>query len=162
MIALIPILTLLAALGSGLMAGLFFAFSSFVMAALARLPADQGIAAMNSINVTILNLSFGVAFFGTAILCLGLGVVGFLRWSEPGSMWLVAGSLLFLIGTIAVTMIFNVPLNDALATANPASPESAALWTRYLAEWLPWNHVRALTTIAALISFILAFARQSA
>ena len=79
MIALIPILTLLAALGSGLMAGLFFAFSSFVMAALARLPADQGITAMNSINVTILNLSFSVAFFGTTILCLGLGVVGFLR-----------------------------------------------------------------------------------
>lgn len=161
MIALIPILTLLAALGSGLMAGLFFAFSSFIMTALARLPADQGIAAMNSINVTILNVSFGVAFFGTAILCLGLGVVGFL-WSEPGSMWLVAGSLLFLIGTIAVTMIFNVPLNDVLATANPASPESAVLWTRYLAEWLPWNHVRTLTSVAALISFILAFSRQSA
>ncbi|MEK1888327.1 MAG: anthrone oxygenase family protein [Phyllobacterium sp.] len=161
MMALIPILTLFAALGSGLMAGLFFAFSSFVMAALARLPAEQGIAAMNSINVTILNLSFGLAFFGTAILCLGLGVAGLMRWSDQGSLWLVSGSVLFLVGTIAVTMIFNVPLNDALAVANPASPEGAVVWTRYLAEWLPWNHVRMLTSAGALISFILAYARQA-
>ena len=79
MIALVPLLTLLAALGSGLMAGLFFAFSSFVMAALAKLPPEQGISAMNSINVTILNATFGLAFFGTAVLCLALGVISALR-----------------------------------------------------------------------------------
>ena len=84
MIALIPLLTLIAALGSGLMAGLFFAFSSFIMTALAKLPPEQGIAAMNSINVTILNATFGLAFFGTALLCLGLGVASILRWAEPG------------------------------------------------------------------------------
>ena len=162
MSAALPVLTLLAAIGSGLMAGLFFAFSSFVMTALARLPAAQGIAAMNSINVTILNASFGLAFFGSALLCLGLGITGVMRWSEPGSLWLVAGSLLFLVGTIAVTIIFNVPLNDALAAASPASSEGAALWSRYLAEWLPWNHVRTLSSSSALVAFILAYARQHA
>ncbi len=162
MIALIPLFTLLAALGSGLMAGLFFTFSSFVMNALARLPAEQGIAAMNSINVTILNASFGLAFFGTALLSLGLGIAGFMQWDEPGSLWLVTGSLLFLVGTIAVTMVFNVPLNDALAAASPASPEGAGVWTRYLAEWVPWNHVRTLTSIGALVAFILAYAREMA
>src|SRR5262245_39759020 len=74
MITVVPLLTLIAALGSGLMAGLFFAFSSFIMAALAKLPAEQGIAAMNSINVTILNATFGLVFFGTTLLCLGLAV----------------------------------------------------------------------------------------
>ncbi|PSH62559.1 hypothetical protein CU102_25210 [Phyllobacterium brassicacearum] len=162
MIALVPLLTLLAALGSGLMAGLFFAFSSFVMAALAKLPPEQGISAMNSINVTILNATFGLAFFGTAVLCLALGVISALRWAEPGSAWLLAASLLYLAGTIAVTMVFNVPLNDALAAVTPESPEGTALWTRYLAEWLPWNHVRTLANIAALIAFILAYARQAA
>lgn len=162
MITLVPILTLLAALGSGLMAGLFFAFSSFVIAALAKLPPEQGIAAMNSINVTILNATFGLAFFGTAVLCLALGVMSILRWAEPGSLWLLMGSLLYLVGTIAVTMAFNVPLNDALAAVAPSSQQGAALWTRYLAEWVSWNHVRTLANIAALIAFTLAYARLAA
>ncbi|ATU91902.1 DUF1772 domain-containing protein [Phyllobacterium zundukense] len=162
MIALIPLLTLVAALGSGLIAGLFFAFSRFVMTALAKLPPEQGIAAMNSINVTILNATFGLAFFGTAVLGLGLGIVSILRWTEPGSLYVLIGSLIFLVGTIGVTMVFNVPLNDALAAVAPTSPEGAALWTRYLAEWLPWNHVRTLANIAALIAFILAYAKQAA
>ena len=162
MIALMPLLTLIAALGSGLMAGLFFAFSSFIMTALAKLPPEQGIAAMNSINVTILNATFGLAFFGTALLCVGLGIASVLRWAEPGSAWLLAGSLLYLAGVIIVTMAFNVPLNDALAAVSPTSPEGTALWTRYLAEWLPWNHVRTFANIGALIAFILAYGRQAA
>ena len=92
MIALIPLLTLIAALGSGLMAGLFFAFSSFIMTALAKLSPEQGIATMNSINVTILNATFGLAFFGTAVLCLGLGIAGVLRWAEPGFAWLLSAA----------------------------------------------------------------------
>ncbi|MBA8880738.1 DUF1772 domain-containing protein [Phyllobacterium myrsinacearum] len=158
----LPILTLLAALGSGLMAGLFFAFSSFIMTALAKLPAEQGIAAMNSINVTIINFSFMLAFFGTAAICVVLGVVSILRWSDAGSLALLAGSVLFLVGTIIVTMVFNVPLNDALAAVTaPASAEGAGVWTTYLQDWLPWNHVRTVANFAALAAFIFAFAQQS-
>ena len=51
---LLFILTLLAALGSGLVAGIFFAFSAFIMSALGRVAAQCGIAAMQSINVTVL------------------------------------------------------------------------------------------------------------
>jgi uncharacterized membrane protein len=68
-------LTLLSALGCGLMAGVFFAFSAFVMNALARLPPPQGIAAMQSINVAVINPWFFVAFFGTAAACVVLVVV---------------------------------------------------------------------------------------
>jgi uncharacterized membrane protein len=156
---LLPLLTLIAALGSGLMAGLFFAFSSFIMTALAKLPPEQGIATMNSINTTILNATFGIAFFGTALLSLGLGIAGILRWSEPGSAWLLIASMLYLVGVIGVTMMFNVPLNDALTAATPASAEGATLWTRYLAEWLPWNHVRTITNIGSLIAFIIAYGK---
>jgi len=58
-------LTLLGALGAGLVAGIFFAFSAFVMTALGRLPAPKGIAAMQSINVAVLNPAFFSVFFGT-------------------------------------------------------------------------------------------------
>ena len=57
-------LTLIAALGSGLMAGVFFAFSSFVMTALARLAPAPGIAAMQSINVVVINPLFMAGFLG--------------------------------------------------------------------------------------------------
>ena len=62
------VLTVAAALGCGIVAGVFFAFSSFVMAALARLPAGQGIAAMQSINVTVLNRGFLSLFVGTGFV----------------------------------------------------------------------------------------------
>jgi uncharacterized membrane protein len=93
---------------------------------------------------------------GTAALCAILAIASLLRWSEPGAFLLVAGSLLYLVGTILVTIRLNVPLNDALAAAEPASAEAASLWTRYLAEWTRWNHVRTVASLAAAASFILA------
>ncbi|PSJ62327.1 DUF1772 domain-containing protein [Pseudaminobacter soli (ex Li et al. 2025)] len=149
-------LTFLAALGSGLMAGLFFAFSTSVMAALAKLPAESGAAAMNAINVVILNPVFLSVFMGTTLACAILAVRAFLNWSEAGSAWLMAGSLSYLIGIFMVTAAFNVPLNDALAAVPPQTNEAATFWTRYLAEWVPWNHVRTMGGIAALASFIMA------
>ena len=149
-------LTCLAALGSGLVAGVFFAFSAFVMTVLGRLPPHQGIAAMQAINVAVINPWFFAAFFGTAAACVVLAIAALVRWSEPGAIPLLAGSLLYLVGTILVTMFLNVPLNDALAGAAPESAEGASLWTRYLTDWTAWNHVRTVASLAAAASFILA------
>jgi uncharacterized membrane protein len=156
MISLLLVLTVLAALGSGLVAGVFFAFSAFVMAALGRLPPDQGIAAMQSINITVINPWFFAAFFGTGAVCALLVIVSFIRWGEPGTIWSLAGSLLYLFGVILVTLLFNVPLNDALEAVEPGSAEGAGLWTRYLAAWTAWNHVRTAAPLAAAAAFILA------
>ena len=100
---------LLSALGCGLMAGLFFAFSVSVMRALAGLPSTAGVAAMQSINVTIINPMFLAAFFGTAAACLLIMVVSLLRWHDPGATYLLVGSSLYLLGTFLVTLVFNVP-----------------------------------------------------
>src|SRR4051794_22703540 len=108
-------LKLFSALGCGLIAGVFFTFSSFVMNALARLQPTQGIAAMQSINIVVINPLFMVVFSGTAVTCLALVVFSLFRWTQPDAAWLLAGSLLYLVGTFLVTIIFNVPLNDALA-----------------------------------------------
>ena len=108
-------LALLAALGCGLIAGVFFAFSSFVMKALARLPAGEGIAAMQSINIVVLRSLFMAVFLGTAATCALLIVPATRMWNGPGAACLLAGSLLYLVGTVLVTMVFNVPRNDALA-----------------------------------------------
>ena len=151
---LLVVLTFLSALGSGLIAGVFFAFSAFAMTALGRLPPDQGMAAMQSINVAVLNPWFFAAFFGTGALCAVLAIASLFRWSEPGALFLLAGGLLSLVGTILVTMRLNVPLNNGLAAAQPESVQARGLWTRYLAEWTVWNHLRTAASLAAAAAFI--------
>lgn len=148
--------TLAAALGTGLMAGLFFAFSAFVMTALGRISPPAGISAMQSVNVTILNPVFFLVFFGTAALSALLAAVAVMDWSRPGAAWLLAGAALYLGGCILVTMIFNVPLNNALAASNAEAPEAAAVWTNYLSVWTAWNHVRTVACLASAACFILA------
>lgn len=149
-------LMLVAALGCGLMAGVFFAFSTFVMPALARLQPSQGIAAMQSINITAINPLFMSALFGTAFACLFLVVSILFKWQQPSAFYLLAGSLLYLVGAIGVTISFNVPLNDALAIVKPDSPEGATLWARYLSDWTVWNHVRTVAALMAAALFTIA------
>ncbi len=146
--------TFAAAIGGGLVAGIFYAFSSFVMGALGRLPAGQGIEAMQAINVVVINRSFMLAFFGTALLCCGLLVASYLRWNDGEGRLLLFGSLLYLIGTIGVTMAFNVPLNNALAAVRPETAEAASVWAHYLERWTRWNTVRTVASTAAMIVFV--------
>ncbi|CAN7272295.1 DUF1772 domain-containing protein [Pararhizobium sp. LjRoot235] len=145
-----------AAIGAGLNAGLFFIFSVCIMGALGRLPAEQGIAAMQSINVVILNPWFMLAFFGTALLSLVLVAGGFMTGS-PAKLYMVAGGLLFLAGTILVTIVFNVPMNNALEALQPQSEEAARLWSSTFVDWVRWNHVRTLSSVGALGCFVMAF-----
>lgn len=158
MVALVPALAFAAVIGSGLMAGLFFIFSVCIMQALSRLPPEGGIAAMNAINDVILNPLFLGAFMGTALLSLGLIAVA-LIWGGQGSYLLAAGGLVYLVGTLAVTMVFNVPLNNALAAASGQA--AVDLWReRYLTDWVWWNHVRTFASTGALALFVLGFARS--
>lgn len=148
--------TFLATLGAALIAGVFFIFSVAVMGALARQPAAAGISAMQAINEVILNPWFLGAFMGTAVLCVLLMVMTFMRWPQTDAAFILAGCLLYLIGSLFVTMVFNVPLNNELAAARPDSAEGAAVWTRYLSEWTAWNHVRTAASLASAASFLMA------
>jgi uncharacterized membrane protein len=149
-------LTLFSALGCGVIGGVFFAFSTSVMRALAALPPPQGIAAMKSINVAVLNPMFLGLFLGTAVGCVILFVSALLTWQKPGAAWVLVGSALYLSGTFLVTAVFNVPRNGALATLNPESAESARFWTEYVAGWTLWNHVRTIAAIAAAALLMIA------
>lgn len=150
-------LILLAALGCGLIAGLFFAFSVSVMRALASLPPAQGISAMQAINVVILNPVFLGVFLGTGLLSFVAIIAALLRWQAPGAFYLLAGGLLYLLGSLGVTMVFNVPRNNALASVAPDGPGSASLWADYLSRWTAWNHIRAAASLAAAAAFTIAF-----
>jgi uncharacterized membrane protein len=154
-------LKLFAAIGCGLIAGIFFAFSTFVMAALARLQPAQGITAMQSINITAINPLFMLALFGTAMACLFLAISSLSKLPQPGAAYLLIGSLFYLVGTVLVTISFNVPLNDALAVVKPDSTEGANLWARYLTNWMFWNHVRTIAALAAAVLFTISLCDQA-
>ncbi|HEY9600018.1 MAG TPA: anthrone oxygenase family protein [Allocoleopsis sp.] len=132
------------------------------MTALGQLQPAQGIAAMQSINIKAINPLFMTVLFGTAVACIFLAVLSLLKWHQPGAAYLLLGSLLYLVGTVGVTIAFNVPLNDALATVRPDSTDGANLWTRYLANWTFWNHVRTVAALAAAASITIALCERSA
>jgi uncharacterized membrane protein len=147
--------TFVTTLGCGLIAGLFFAFSVAVMQALARLPAAGGMAAMQAINSAMLTPLFLAVFLGTAAGCILVIIAALARWHAPASVYLLVGSVLYLVGSVLVTTMCNVPKNDALASVAPADPDGAGLWAGYLASWTTWNYVRTVASLASLASLIL-------
>jgi uncharacterized membrane protein len=150
--SLIP-LTFIAILGSGLIAGVFYAFSTFIMKALARVAPSEGIAAMQSINVVVINPMFLGVFMGMVLVCITLIILSILRWNRPGSGFIIAGCVLYLVGTFLVTMFGNVPLNDALAKVSAGDPAAVANWSNYVRRWTLWNHVRTAAAISATGAF---------
>jgi uncharacterized membrane protein len=151
--------TFVAALGSALMAGLFFVFSNFAMTAFGKLPPPAGIAAMQAINIYILNPLFFAVFFGTGALSALLLLIALFNLDQAWSLPLLAGGLSHVVGSPLVTMIFNVPLNNRLAAAQPESAEAKLIWTEYLRVWTAWNHVRTVLCLAATALLILALCR---
>jgi len=158
-----PIITGLlwfSAIGCGLLAGLYFAFSTFIMAALGRIAPVSGIMAMNAINVVIVQSLFMPLFIGTTLSSLVLAIAGGFRWGQPGASAMLAGGALYVIGMFVCTAVIHVPLNDALAAVDPASAEAASLWARYLTDWTLWNHVRTISSTLACALFIWAIAAR--
>jgi uncharacterized membrane protein len=142
-------LVIVTAVGAGCTGGALFAFSSFVMPALRRLPPAQGAAAMQSINITAVRPPFMFAFGGTAALSVALVVVAATALDEAYAPWLIVAAVLYLVGVLGLTMAYHVPRNDALAGLAPDAPETTAAWARYAAEWTTANHVRAAAGLLA-------------
>ncbi|MCA9405168.1 MAG: DUF1772 domain-containing protein [Candidatus Omnitrophica bacterium] len=149
-------LLLFSLLGNGLSAGVYFIFSNTIMAALKNLKPHEGVSAMRQINRVILNGLFFLIFFGTALSSLALIILLFVwRWPHQGSHYIFLGSSCYLLGCFLVTIIFNVPRNEALDAADPTSPDAQNFWSRYLIEWTAWNHVRTVACVLATTFFFL-------
>ncbi len=135
--------------GCGLIGGLFFSFSTFIMRALDSIDRPAGIAAMNAINAVILRSLFMAVFLGTTLVAFVLAIIGFFFWAGPGGAALAAGGVIYVLGVFGVTMWKNVPLNNQLARL-----ATSDLWSRYMRDWVIWNHVRTISSIAATTLFV--------
>ena len=151
-------LLIIAALGSGIVGGTFFAFSTFIMASLAETSTEGGVSAMNAINRVILRSWFMPVFIGTAILAVILVIMAIRSWNLGAGSLIVTGAVLYILASFVSTIIFNVPLNDRLATFDGKTAESATFWAVYLKDWTVWNHVRTVASLLASAAFMWALA----
>jgi uncharacterized membrane protein len=147
-------LTVVTAVGAGVVAGVFFAFSTFVMQGLQDLSPRDGLRAMQSVNRAAPSPLFMAALLGTAAACIGLGVWSLVDLDEPGAWYRVAGCGVYLVGII-VTIAYHIPRNDALAAVDPDGAEAISRWSAYARAWTSWNHVRTLTSTAATALLII-------
>jgi len=137
-----------AALSSGLIAGIYFAFSVFIMKAFGKIETSQSVAAMNAINETILRSLFMPLFIGSTIISVILIVVALVHWGDTGSgLTLIAGAIYF-VGMFVCTVVFNVPLNNVLAGLGEDSANAVEVWSHYLKVWTRWNHLRTVSSLA--------------
>jgi uncharacterized membrane protein len=107
---------------------------------------------MNSINSVIVRSLFMPFFLGTTVVSLALIVLALVYRNEPGSIAMLTGAAIYVMGMFVCTMIFNVPLNNALAAVDPSTSTAGNVWSRYLKVWTFWNHVRTISsTVAAAL-----------
>lgn len=147
--SMIALLLTIAAIGAGLMAGVYFAFSGFIMRSLDRLDAENAVDAMNAINEVILRSWFMPLFFGTSLLHLLLAVLAIFDWSDPNAPLLLTAGLTYFGGMFVCTVFFNVPLNNRLTKAKEGGIDKFQLWSHYSKYWTRWNHLRTLSSLVA-------------
>ena len=139
-----------AALGTALVGGVFLAFSDFIMRSLAHTGGRGGVEAMQHINREVFRWLFMALFLGLApvsVVLAGYGIAGL--GTQAGALIALAG-LVYLFGCFGVTVVFNVPMNEALGRLDPATEDARTYWQRsYVPRWTFWNSVRALACVAA-------------
>jgi uncharacterized membrane protein len=143
----LTVLLVLAAVGAATSGGVLFAFSSFVMPALARLEPGAGAAAMQAINVTAVRPPFMSVYFGTGLVAVLAAVVAAVQGAAL--LLTVLGAAVYLVGVLGVTVALNVPLNNRLAAMTPDDAAASGFWASYRQRWTAANHVRA---VAATVS----------
>ena len=140
-------LTLATALGSGVMGGVFFGFSTFVMPALNHLPAGDAVRAMQAINATAPR-GLALPLVGSALGSLVVGGWALAGGSGSTRLLLVAGAATG-IAAFAVTATYHVPRNTALDRVAASSPGAVAAWHDYEPGWVTMNHVRTGLSLAS-------------
>jgi uncharacterized membrane protein len=151
-------LTMAGIVGAGLMAGVYFAFSTFVMAGIRRLRPEQGLVAMQEVNRAAPTPLFMLLLLGTGALSVVLAVVAVRRLDGPAQVWVLVGAAAYLV-SLVVTIAYHVPRNNALDRVDPNSAGAVAAWLDYAGPWVAVNHVRTAGALASCLAFVVALTR---
>ena len=138
------------ALAYAVLGGVFLAFSDFIMRSLANTGGAGGVEAMQVINREVFRWVFMTLFLGMAAVSVFMAIYCMLYSLEGAGAFILAGAVIYLLGCFAVTVLFNVPLNEALAAMDFSETATQEYWTgTYLPQWTKWNTVR---TVACLLA----------
>lgn len=145
---------LLTALLTGLIAGLFFAFTYDVNIAFGELSGPEYAKNMELINVSIRNAVFGSVFFPSVVLPVVALALSWRSYRSPAFLLVLVGFLIYLFGSFLVTTQINIPLNYYLESWDIAAPPSD--WEATRDSWNWWNAVRTWASIAAFACYLVA------
>jgi len=152
----------LASLGLGLMAGLvagiFLAFSDFIMRGLESAGADAGAEAMRGLNRTVYASKFLLMLKALPVLALALAAAAFLLERPGMAAWLGFGAVSHIALVMLATLVRNVPMNTRLESLTGETQASAAYWPGYVSRWTGWNHVRTMGAMISCACFLMASA----
>ena len=143
---------------TGLMAGLWYAWTVSVIPGTRRIPDTTYITTMQNINKAIINPAFIIPFMGIPVLLAGAAIVQFRAGDYRRGWLLTAAGATYIVGVLGVTIGGNVPLNDALEAFDLAGSDEQAIATRRDTYETPWNRWHYLRTAANIGSFVLASA----
>ncbi len=146
----------IAAIATGLVAGVFLSFSDFVMRSLAAAEDVAGIEAMQMINRIVYRSIFMVLLMGMVPVSAAISALGL--WLAPGAAakWMIVGGVVYVLGVFLVTAICNVPMNKRLDGLAHRGAEAAGYWPDYVRNWSLWNHVRTASSVIASAAFLMA------
>jgi uncharacterized membrane protein len=141
---------------TGLIAGVFYAYSVSVNLGLAVQPDASYVATTNAITHKIENPLFFASFLG-AVLFLILALALHLRRPRSGRFWLVVlACALYIGGGFLLTMFVNAPMSYQLAAVDPDAPARVLAEARdaYEGPWNFWNDVRAVLSSLAFVILV--------
>jgi uncharacterized membrane protein len=149
-------MTVTAAIGAGIAAGVYFAFSTFVMPGLRKLSHSQAISAFNGINKAApQNPLLMLVLFGTGVLCVLLIISGFQHRDNPAAVWQIVGAALYLV-SVLILIAYHIPHNDQLMKVDPNGAGAGSTWSHFYSAWMAWNHARTLAAAGGTLSLVLA------
>lgn len=143
-------------LSAALVAGVFLAFSDFIMRALKSSNPIGAIESMQEINVAVLRSVFLTMFFALVPAMIGLSIYLISRLESAATSLVLVGTGIYILTVILVTIVGNVPMNEKLAKMPPNSPDTISYWRRYGTGWTRLNHVRTIGSFATALCFLLA------
>ncbi len=149
--ALILISLIASLVGTALVGGLLYAFSVCIMKALSKVPSEEGIRVMQTINRVILNPVFFASFLGTGLLSVFNLLAGLLGFGGDWPASLAAASVIYLVGVFLVTAAGNVPMNNKLDAIAPG--EGNEYWQVYLINWTRLNHFRVTASALSVLLY---------
>ena len=141
-------------LATGLVAGVFLAFSDFLMTSLRAADPAAGTETMQVINRKVYRSIFMVLFLGLTPASALAALLAALYLDGAAALWLVAAGALYFFGVFLVTALGNVPMNRQLDGMPRGGAAALSYWPAYVRGWTIWNHVRSVAALGAMAAYL--------